>query len=215
MRRETIAMRIKPGMKDEFRRRCKEEFPGLFASQNPKGINNFSIWSVEDLAFVYSEVDDEVTMEEEKALAMAFLEYMQDCCECLGSPVTKPMRLMYEDIGIVREDKSLIRHRVFVTKLKPGCAEEYKRRHDELTASRGGKVNPGPESNFTIWNAGDYIFGYCELVKSMEKEPTEEERQATIDWETRGLEIMDWITDDMDWLTGEKHEKIELMFKQG
>ena len=41
----------------------------------------------------------------------------------------------------------------------------------------------------------------------MEKEETEEERQATIAWETRQLEIMDWITDDVDWLTGQRHSR--------
>ena len=37
---------------------------------------------------------------------------------------------------------------------------------------------------------------------------TMEERASTIAWETRQLEIMDWLTDDVDWITGEKHEAI-------
>ena len=36
------------------------------------------------------------------------------------------MRLMYHNFGVVRENKELIRHRMFMTKLKPGCEEEYK-----------------------------------------------------------------------------------------
>ena len=92
------------------------------------------------------------------------------------------MRLMYHDYGIVREDKSLIRHRVFATHLKPGCADEYKARHDALVAARGDKVSEGPESNFTIWCAdSEYNFGYCELVKSFDHPMTEEEKQSTID----------------------------------
>ena len=79
-------------------------------------------------------------------------------------------------------------------------------------ASRGGVVKEGPESNFTIWRAKDYIFGYCELVKSFDHEETPEEHAATVAWESRGLEIMDWVTDDVDWLTGEKHVHPELMF---
>ena len=116
---------------------------------------------------------------------------------------------MYHDIGIVREDKSLIRHRVFCTKLKPGCAEEYKRRHDGLIAARGDKVSEGPDSNFTIWYGAGYIFGYCEKVKSFDHEPTEAEKAADIAWETRQLEIMDWLTDDVDWITGQKHGHIQ------
>lgn len=216
MRRVTIAMRIKPGMQDEFRHLCKQIWPELLAPLNLQGVKNFSIWCIEDLVFGYSEVcDDVMATENEKVLVVGLLEYLQDCCECLADPLNNPMRLMYEDIGVIREDKSRIRHRVFVTKLKPGCAEEYKRRHDALIASRNGRINAGPDSNFTIWNTGDYIFGYCEIDKSMEQEPTEKGRQATIAWETRMLEIMDWVTDDVDWLTGLKHDKIELMFRQG
>ena len=43
---------------------------------------------------------------------------------------------------------------------------------------------------------------------------TEEEKAQTIAWETRQLEIMDWYTDDVDWITGETHEKIQNLFLQ-
>ena len=39
----------------------------------------------------------------------------------------------------------------------------------------------------------------------MEVEETEADRANTIAWETRQLEIMDWITNDVDWMTGEHH----------
>ena len=39
----------------------------------------------------------------------------------------------------------------------------------------------------------------------MEIEETEEARAETVAWETRQLEIMDWITNDVDWMTGEHH----------
>ena len=129
---------------------------------------------------------------------------LTDTAEVLAEPGT--MRLMYHDYGIVREDKSLIRHRVFATRLKPGCAEEYKRRHDGLVAARGDAVSEGPDSNFTIWCGRDYIFGYCEKVKAFDRPMTGAERADTIAWETRQLEIMDWLTDDVDWITGERHE---------
>lgn len=119
------------------------------------------------------------------------------------------MRLMYEDFGVVRENKELISHRVFVTKLNPGMQEEYKLRHDRLAEARNGEVTQGPDSNFSIWNAGDYIFGYDEIDVTMETEETEESREKTIAWETRMLEIMSWYTDDVDWITGLRHKHIE------
>lgn len=123
----------------------------------------------------------------------------------------KKMPLMYHDIGIVRQDKSLIRHRVFAARLKEGCAEEYKRRHDALIEVRDDMIKEGPESNFTIWNANGCISGYCELVKSFDHEMAEEEKADTIAWETRQLEVMDWLTDDVDWITGEKQDAVELI----
>ena len=118
------------------------------------------------------------------------------------------MRLMYHNFGIVRENKELIRHRVFMTKLKPDCAEEYKRRHDALVEARGDVPDPGPDSNFSIWSDGNYIFGYDEIDTSMETDETPEAHENTVAWETRQLGIMDWITNDCDWLTGEIHADV-------
>ena len=168
---------------------------------NSRGVDNFSVWGIDDLLLCYGE--DAASGSE--AVCRAILEATGG--ELLAAPGT--MRLMYHDIGVVRQDKSLIRHRVFCTKLKPGCEEEYKRRHDGLIAARGDAVSQGPDSNFTIWFGAGYIFGYCEKVKSFDHEPTEAEKAADIAWETRQLEIMDWLTDDVDWITGEKHPHIQ------
>ena len=170
-------------------------------------VRNFSIWRMEQYLFGYGE-----SVTGDARCFDAILENLPAGVALVCAPGS--MRQMYHDIGVVREDKRLIRHRVFATKLKPGCAEEYKRRHDGLVAARGDRVTQGPESNFTIWNANGYIFGYCELVKSYDHELTEEEKAQTIAWETRQLEIMDWYTDDVDWITGEKHEKIQNLFLQ-
>ena len=116
---------------------------------------------------------------------------------------------MYHDLGIVRSNKELIRHRVFVTKLRAGNEEEYKRRHDALIEKRGNLITKGPDSNFTIWYAGGYIFGYNEIDTTMEAEMSDEELENTIAWETKMLEIMDWITNDVDWITGECHEGVK------
>ena len=52
-------------------------------------------------------------------------------------------------------------------------------------------------------------FPRCEKVKSFDHDMTAEEKESTVAWETRQLEIMDWLTDDVDWITGERHEHIQ------
>lgn len=179
-------------MKPEFEKACDEH-----------GVGNFSMWHMVQYAFGYGETENG----DMRAFDAVFAE-LPDGVSLVCAPGTMPM--MYHDLGIIREDKSLIRHRVFATKLKPGCAEEYKRRHDGLIASRGDTVKDGPESNFTIWHGDGHIFGYCELVKAYDAiEPTQEQKEWSKAWETRQLEIMDWITDDVDWLTGEKHAPVK------
>ena len=169
----------------------------ITAAAAESGGENVSVWGIRDFLFCYGEYPDD---------AVISCGALPAGVEVFARPGTLP--LMYHDIGIVRQDKTLIRHRVFATRLKEGCAEEYKRRHDALIEARGIAVKEGPESNFTIWNANGYIFGYCELVRAFDHEKTEEEKAADIDWETRQLEIMDWLTDDVDWITGQKHERI-------
>ena len=165
-------------------------------------VNNFSIWHMEQYLFGYGE-----SASGDMACFDSVFAKLPEGAELVCEPGN--MRMMYHDIGGVREDKSLIRHRVFATKLKPGCAEEYKLRHDRLVEARGDEVVDHAESNFTIWHGDGHIFGYCELVKAFDHEPTPEEHASTVAWETRQLEIMDWLTDDMNWLTGENHPPVK------
>jgi len=175
--------------------------PDFEAACTAADVRNFSLWHMEQYLFGYGESHSE----DMQCFDAAFAKLPQGV-NLVCAPGT--MRQMYHDIGIVREDKSLIRHRVFATRIKPGCEEEYKRRHDVLVEQRGDIVKEGPESNFTIWYGDGHIFGYCELVRAFDHEPTEAERASTISWETRQLEIMDWLTDDVDWITGEKHAPV-------
>lgn len=202
MIRTTFIFKALPNQRDAARERLAASAAEILAQAEALGIDNFSIWSVENLVCGYGEYPDNINLTLPPALTIA----LADSAELLCAPGT--MRLMYHDIGIVREDKTLIRHRVFVTRLKDGCEEEYKHRHDALVEARGNCVSQGPDSNFTIWYGAGYIFGYCEKVKSFDREMTPDERQSTIDWETHQLEIMDWLTDDVDWITGQKHESI-------
>ena len=202
MDRKTFLLRAMPGKRDEVEARLRTLSGEILNALSEQNVNNFSIWGVEDLFFGYGEVESKVC-----AVSLwKWMDALSDCAEALCRPGT--MRLMYQDIGRVREDKSLIRHRVFSTRLKPGCEEEYKRRHDALAAAREDGAPDGPDTNFTIWYGAGYIFGYCEKVSAFDHEMTESERCDTIAWENRQLEIMDWLTDDVDWMTGEKHESI-------
>lgn len=205
MERHAFAMEVKEGMMNDYRKKLGEIWPELTAYLDRNGIRNFSIWNTDSLIFGYYEnADGAVISEEEAAVKEALTKKIEDTFNWISTPGVD-MRLMYHDFGIVRESKELIRHRMFMTKLKPGFEEEYKRRHDGLIEQRGGKVTEGPDSNFSIWSAGGYIFGYDEIDTTMETEPTEADKKFTVEWETRQLEIMDWITNDVDWMTGEHH----------
>ena len=208
MERHAFAFAIRYGKYNDFRQLLGNFWPDLTDVLDSMKIRNFSLWGIEDLVFGYYEINGEKQLPTSKSSQYGKLRSELDkIVEWISTPAEE-MRLMYQDFGIVRESKELIRHRVFATRLRPGAQEEYKRRHDELVAARGGKVNPGPDSNFSIWNAGDYIFGYDEIDTSMEVEETEEQRRNTIDWETKMLNIMAWFTDDVDWITGLEHKHV-------
>ena len=160
MERHAFAMKVKAGRMNDYRKKLGEIWPELTAFLDRNKVKNFSIWNAEDLIFGYYENEDgTVLSEEENAAKDAITAKIKDTFEWISTP-GKDMRLMYHNFGIVRENKELIRHRMFMTKLKTGCEEEYKRRHDGLIAQRGDTVDPGPDSNFSIWSAGGYIFGY-------------------------------------------------------
>ncbi|MDD7729986.1 MAG: L-rhamnose mutarotase [Clostridia bacterium] len=216
MERHAFAMEVKEGRKDDYRKALGKIWPELTAFLDRNEIKNFSIWNTDSLIFGYYEkADGSVLSAEEKEISERLTKEIEDTFTWISTP-GQDMRLMYHDFGIVRESKELIRHRMFMTKLKPGCEEEYKRRHDGLVEQRGDTVNPGPDSNFSIWSAGGYIFGYDEIDTTMEKEPDEAARENNIAWETRQLGIMDWITNDMDWLTGEHHSaSVRLAWHEG
>ena len=197
MERHAFAMKVKEGKMNDYRKTLGEIWTELTAYLDRNGIHNFSIWNAADLIFGYYEnADGAVISPEEEKVKSALIEKIQDTFTWISTP-GKDMRLMYHNFGIVRENKELIRHRMFMTKLKDGCEEEYKARHDGLVAQRGETIDLGPDSNFSIWSAGGYIFGYDEIDTTMEVEETPEAREATIAWETRQLGIMDWITNEV------------------
>ncbi len=206
MERHGFAMEIKKGQTLKFRSALGTIWQELCAFLDEKKMTNFSMWSVDNLVFGYYETEDGfVFSDEDKKTAE---KWFNDSYDWISTPFEE-MRLMYHDFGIVRESKELIRHRVFITKLVEGQEEEYKARHDALIEKRGDKITEGPTSNFSIWNAGGYIFGYCEIDTTMEPEYTEAMRENERAWETKMLEIMSWRTNDVDWLTGIYHGNIK------
>ena len=211
MRRETAMYEILPGQAGALESGIRYIGGELNCALVKAGAKNASLWSVENYLYAYAEFEDGCPASIE-SIAAPYAGYLSVYTKKIAG---NEMDLMYHDIGVVRQDKSLIRRRVFATVLKDGCAAEYKARHQKLIDARGGEVKDHHESNFTIRCAkGRYIFGYCEFVKEFDREQTEEEKQETIAWETRQLEIMDWLTDDVDWITGQKHAKMECLFLQ-
>ncbi len=212
MTRQSAMYSIKPGLKSTLENVLWSGSRYIDEACERLGVTNAQAWSVGDYLYLYAESEDGAPCG-----LTGLIQAFQTELSLYAEPIALPgeMRLMYHDIGVVRQDKSLIRRRVFATVLKDGCAEEYYARHKKLIDARGDKVSDGPETNFTIRCARDkYIFGYCELVKSYDHEMTEEERQSTVAWETRQLEIMDWLTDDVDWITGQTHEKMKNLYMQ-
>ena len=210
MERHAFALKINEGCLTAFRKTGGEIWKDLTGLLDELEIRNFSLWNIEELVFGYYETEKALpVLSDAQKKRYAVLTGKAETAAQWISPPEAQMRLMYHDFGIVRENKELIRHRVFATRLKGDYQEEYKRRHDALVDARGGKVNPGPDSNFSIWNAERYIFGYDEIDVTMEQAETEASRQATIDWEVKMLEIMEWYTDDVDWISGAHHKHIQ------
>ena len=203
MERLAFAYRIKEGKDAKFRTLLGNRWDELTSILKQLDVSNFSIWTAGGLVFVYGESMEKVYEDTADALNTRFGEVLEPLSDAKSG-----MRLMYNDYGIVRTDKNLIRHRVFMIRLKDGQEEEYRSRHKGLEDART-ETDPGPDSNFTIWFAGGYIFGYDEIDTTMETPPTEEEQKASDEWEKHMFGIMDWVTDDTDALSGERHEHIK------
>ena len=93
----------------------------------------------------------------------------------------------------------------FAMKVKDGQMYAYRTRLGEIWKDLTAFLDRNQIKNFSIWNAGGYIFGYDEIDTTTEIDETPQDREATVAWETRQLGIMDWITNDVDWMTGEWH----------
>ena len=207
MERKTFLIKIVHDNSEKTVDNLKNFLPGII--EKTEDISNFSIWKAEDMIFGYYETTREATASD-TIIRSCLVEALGADAIILASPGN--MRLMYNAIGLPREDKSALRQRVFITRLKPGCAEEYKRRHDAITPKAEEPARNRPTNNFTIWNAGDYICGYSEIDAFYVPPDTEHAKKRTVAWETKMLEIMDWLTNDVDYISGEQHVKIRCLY---
>ena len=171
------------------------------------GASRFSLWRAEDLVFGYFDAETEAELSAAgKAVRSVHEGLWSEFSHLLASPGN--MRLMYRVVSNKAADPKDLHYRVFMTRLKPCSAEEYLKRHAALQAAfeaREKETPSGEMNNFTIWNAGDYICGYNELAEKPQKPEGPVQKSP---WEVRMLEIMDWITDDVDAMFGGKHAAV-------
>lgn len=53
-------------------------------------------------------------------------------------------------------------------KIKPGCLDEYIKRHNEIWPEMKQMLNDAGIKNYTIWNVGEDMFGYYECEKGID-----------------------------------------------
>lgn len=83
---------IKPGMKDEYKRRHDEIWPEMVALLKSAGIRNYTIWSDGETLFGYYECEQGIEFAERTQAGSPIVdrwnEYMQDVLELEMDPVT-------------------------------------------------------------------------------------------------------------------------------
>ncbi len=203
MERAAYLLKTTDSRRAEALGRLSALLPGMAAAMKDAGARNISVWSAENLIFGYCESDDMQTLRAAGACVRTLADQLADYAELLSSPGN--MRRMYTALGHPRASKQGLGHRVFMTRLKPGMAEEYRRRHAAIETDSAPE---GPINNFTIWNSGDYICGYAELDPGFVIDRSARGMEPDRPWETSMLEVMDWLTDDVNSLFGFEHKPV-------
>lgn len=92
MERKAWKGRIKPGMKDEYKRRHDEIWPEMKELLKAAGIGNYTIWSDGEVLFGYYEcekgIDYANRVQAESPIVDKWNDYMQDVLELEMDPVT-------------------------------------------------------------------------------------------------------------------------------
>ena len=207
MERAAFLFKTTDSRRREALSRIRELLPEAAYSMKEAGARNFSLWQAENLIFGYFEADSMAAVRRAGELVREGGEILGDTAWLISSPGN--MRRMYTALGNPRECKKGLGHRVFMTRLKPGMAEEYRARHAAIETDDAPE---GPINNFTIWNGGDYICGYAELDRGFVIDRSAEGMEKDRPWETSMLEIMDWLTDDVDSLFGFHHDPVTCLY---
>ena len=207
MERRTFLLRYNT---DTSAEKLEMALPEMKRIVEEHGGYDFSVWRADNMIFGYFETENTaVPNPAGVGLCHLFETQLADTVSIIS---VCNMRLMYSAINRPIQDKSKIgAYRVFMAKLKPGCADEYLKRHHGLELiARGqnaiGDADPEkmPSSNMTIWCSGDYICGYNEMEEPLS--PDDTNAGGNVEWEMNMLKIIDWITDDGDRFSGLHHE---------
>ena len=208
MERASFLLKALKGQREAVPAKLEAELPQAAAGFEALGADNFSVWQAEDLIFGYFEAADIATMRKVGAAVRAWCEQLEDIAVLISTPGN--MRRMYTALGSPRAEKKALGHRVFMTRLKAGMAEEYRARHAAIETDSAPE---GPINNFTIWNGGDYICGYAELDEGFVIDRSAEGMEKDRPWETAMLEVMDWLTDDVNSLFGFENKPVRCLYK--
>jgi L-rhamnose mutarotase len=94
-------------------------------------------------------------------------------------------------------------------KLLPGKKEEYIKRHDEIWPEMTELLNNAGIHNYTIWRAGDELFGYYEAEKGVDFASKVQAESPVVDkWNEYMKDVM---VIEKDPATG-THYKLEQVF---
>jgi len=208
MERAAFLLKALKGQREAVLAKLEALLPEAAAQFEALGAENFSVWQAEDLIFGYYEAADITAMRKVGAAVRVWSEQLEESAMLISTPGN--MRRMYTALGNPRAEKKNLGHRVFMTKLKPGMAEEYRARHAAIETDSAPE---GPINNFTIWNGGDYICGYAELDEGFVIDRSAEGMEKDRPWETAMLEVMDWLTDDVNALFGFEKKPVRCLVK--
>lgn len=94
--------------------------------------------------------------------------------------------------------------------IKKGCKEEYRRRHDEIWPELVEVLKNAGIRNYTIWNAGDELFGYYECENGVDfATKTQSESPVVKKWDEY---MKDVLIMEMDPVT-KAQPKLEKVFE--
>ncbi|MCH1982393.1 L-rhamnose mutarotase [Ruminococcus sp. OA3] len=92
MTRKAYVYKLKPGMKEEYRKRHDNIWPELSRQMTKKGIHNYTIWFYDNNLFAYYELDKDAfavpSTEEEIQLESRWAEHTGDLIEAVTDPET-------------------------------------------------------------------------------------------------------------------------------